>query len=126
MNEVSNTTSWAANDTDPNQVPVYDARAEDFNVGKWWNDDYTHAGALLPGSAVMVFFSVRGYDYQGKYGSFGDLDTAVGFSILSIILVNDQWDAVRQSQYVHIGNEAFGVDRIRCVDKFETVEDMIV
>ena len=97
-----------------------------FNVGRWWDHDRSRTAPLLPGSAVMVFFSARGYEYQGRYGKFEGVDTAIGLSVLSVVLVSNEWNAIWFSDYLHIGEEVFGVDGSRTIKELENIENVYV
>jgi hypothetical protein len=82
---------------------------------------------LLPGSAILLFFSVRTYAYNGKYGTFDGLEKALGLNVLSMVLVNDEHDLGNTGGYAKIGyDRAVGIDRVRKIEELEFVMDVIV
>jgi hypothetical protein len=81
----------------------------------------------MQGSAVMVFFTCRGYDYTGKQGLYNGLEKALGLNVLAVMAVNEQLKAVRDpSEFCHGGDEFYGVDRHRRVEELDTVVDEIL
>jgi hypothetical protein len=108
-------------------VPIYDGREEGFNLGRWWDSKNEYNQPLLVGSAVMVFFTVRGYDYTGRQIQMDGLNTAISFNVLSIVLISDRWDEVKSSKYDSLDNSlSLGVDRKRSVTELDTYTDTIV
>jgi hypothetical protein len=53
----------------------------------------------------------------------------VGLSILAGVLISKDWNAIRSSDYIHIGDdpdEAFGVDKARSIEELETGENVYI
>jgi hypothetical protein len=92
----------------------------------WWDHKNAHTKELYPGSAVTVFFSVRCYDYNGRYGRFDGVNTAIAFNVLAVILISEDWDVVKSGEYLPLGDRALGVDGSRGMEEFNTVDDEII
>jgi hypothetical protein len=108
-------------------VPVYDGREKGFNLGRWWNSKNEYNKPLLVGSAVMVFFTVHGYDYAGRQVQMEGLDTALSFNVLSVVLISDSWDEVKSSKYEALdASLSLGVDKKHSVTELDTYTDTIV
>lgn len=43
----------------------------------------------------------------------------------TVVLVSDEWATLKSADYLHIGDEDFGVDRVRRVEEFGAVVGQI-
>jgi hypothetical protein len=83
---------------------MYDGQLPGFNINRWWDPRYAIVGKLPAGSAVMIFFSVRAYNYNQHFGAFDGLTKAIGLGALALVLVGDRWPNAEASDYDHGGD----------------------
>jgi hypothetical protein len=81
----------------------------------------------MQGSAVMVFFTCRAYDYAGKQGLYIGVEKSLALNVLAVVVVNENLKVIRDpSEFYHGGDEFYGVDRQRRVEELDTVVDEIL
>jgi hypothetical protein len=95
---------------------MYDGRLPSFNINQWWDHAFAIVGKIPAGPAVMIFFSVRSYDYNHHFGDFDHLTKAIGLGALAIVLVGDRWP-VQNLDYNHGGDGSnHGIISLRYVE----------